>query len=147
MVTVRSCIASSSAAWVLGGVRLISSASSSSQKIGPLIRVKVAGLEVEQVGAEDVARHQVGRELDAAELQVERAGEALGQEGLGRARRAFQQDVAAGEQRGQHQVDGLGLADHGLGDLGADAVGEGLHLTDVHASSPVSIGRGGGRGA
>ena len=27
------------------------------------------GLEVEQVGAEDVARHQVGRELDAPELQ------------------------------------------------------------------------------
>ena len=38
-VTRRSCIASSSAAWVLGGVRLISSASSSSWKIGPRVRV------------------------------------------------------------------------------------------------------------
>ena len=37
----RSCIASSSADWVLGGLRLISSASSSSAKIGPLVRVKV----------------------------------------------------------------------------------------------------------
>ncbi len=38
-VTRRSCIASSRAACVLGGVRLISSASSSSQKIGPRVRV------------------------------------------------------------------------------------------------------------
>ena len=37
----RSCMASSRAAWVLGGVRLISSASSSSQKIGPRVRVKL----------------------------------------------------------------------------------------------------------
>ena len=41
MVTLRSCMASSSAAWVFGGVRLISSASSSSQKIGPRVSVKV----------------------------------------------------------------------------------------------------------
>ena len=41
MVTCRSCMASSSAAWVLGGVRLISSASSNSQKIGPWLSVKL----------------------------------------------------------------------------------------------------------
>jgi hypothetical protein len=41
MVMVRSCMASSRAAWVLGGVRLISSASSSSQKIGPFTSLKV----------------------------------------------------------------------------------------------------------
>ena len=70
MVTARSCIAWSSAAWVFGGVRLISSASSSSVKIGPLVSVKRVGLEVEQVGADDVARHQVGRELDAAERRA-----------------------------------------------------------------------------
>jgi len=34
-VTVRSCIASSSAAWVFAGARLISSASTRSAKIGP----------------------------------------------------------------------------------------------------------------
>src|SRR5262245_10213324 len=38
MVTLRSCIACNSAAWVFGGVRLISSASSSSVKIGPRVR-------------------------------------------------------------------------------------------------------------
>src|SRR5580693_3301660 len=41
MVTARSFIACSSAAWVFGGVRLISSASSSWVKIGPLVRMKV----------------------------------------------------------------------------------------------------------
>src|SRR3546814_3732014 len=41
IVTVRSCIASSSAACVLGGVRLISSASSMSVKIGPRVSEKV----------------------------------------------------------------------------------------------------------
>src|SRR5215469_5533856 len=40
MVTMRSFIAWSSAAWVLGGVRLISSASRSWVKIGPLVRTK-----------------------------------------------------------------------------------------------------------
>ncbi len=99
-------------------------------------------LEVEEVGPDDVARHQVGRELDAAVVQPERAGEALGEEGLGGAGRAFQQHVAARHQRGQHQIDGVGLADHRLADLRTYAVGEVLHVTDVHASSPVSIDRG-----
>src|SRR5262245_24628030 len=40
MVTERSFMACSSAAWVLGGVRLISSASSSWVKIGPLVSTK-----------------------------------------------------------------------------------------------------------
>src|SRR5215510_1752313 len=40
-VTLRSCIASSKAACVFGGVRLISSASSTSQKIGPFVSVNV----------------------------------------------------------------------------------------------------------
>src|SRR5580658_6142164 len=46
-VTDRSCIASSRAAWVFGGVRLISSASSSSQNSGPLVRWKVLGWKLE----------------------------------------------------------------------------------------------------
>ena len=41
MVTARSCIACSSAACVLGGVRLISSASSTSVKIGPFTSWKL----------------------------------------------------------------------------------------------------------
>ncbi len=49
MVTMRSCIACSKAAWVLGGVRLISSASSSWVKIGPFDEGEGVGLEVEQL--------------------------------------------------------------------------------------------------
>ena len=39
---------------------------------------EAAGLEVEQVGADDVAGHQVGRELDAAEIEPERRGRSTG---------------------------------------------------------------------
>ena len=60
--------------------------------------------------------------------------EAVRQQGLGRARRPFEQDVAAGEQRHQHQVDRLGLADHGLGDLGSDRLGELLDFVDLHVA-------------
>ena len=77
-MTWRSCIASSRAACVFGGVRLISSASRMLVKIGPFDEAELAparlGL-VEDVGAGDVRRHQVGRELDAVELQVEDLGE------------------------------------------------------------------------
>ena len=37
----------------------------------------------DDLGAEDVGRHQVGRELDAAELQVDRVGQRLDQQRLG----------------------------------------------------------------
>jgi hypothetical protein len=46
----------------------------------------------------DVGRHQVGRELDAAEHQVERVGRALDERGLAQARRALEQHVPAGEE-------------------------------------------------
>ena len=141
MVTLRSCIASSSAAWVFGGVRLISSASSSSQKIGPRVRVKVEVWKLNRLEPMMSPGIRSGVNWMRPNSQPERAGEALGEEGLGRARRALQQHVAAGHQRGQHQLDGVGLTDHRLADLAAHAVGEVLHVTDVHASSPVSIGR------
>ncbi len=71
IVIVRSCMASSSAACVLGGVRLISSASRNSVNIGPLVSVKHVRLEIEQVRAHEIARHQVGRELDALEIELQ----------------------------------------------------------------------------
>jgi hypothetical protein len=103
---------------------------------------EAGGLEVEQVGPDDVAGHQVGRELDPAIVQADRAGKALGQQGLGGPGRTLQQDVAAGEQGGQQQVHGSVLADHGAGDLGANPRGDGGHLIDVHGSAPVSSDRG-----
>ena len=99
MVTMRSFIACSSAACVFGGVRLISSASSSLGEDRPLGQHEAVGLEVEEVGAEDVAGHQVGRELDAAELQRQGRREGLGQQGLGGARHALEQEMAADTDR------------------------------------------------
>ena len=101
--TLMSCIASSSADCVFGVARLISSASTTLAKIGP-------GLELEEhpavrvllhdVGADDVGRHQIRRELDARELQVEDVGERVHEAGLADARDALEQHVAADQQRG-----------------------------------------------
>ena len=49
--------------------------------------------------------------LDAFELDVEDAGQRADQEGLGQARHAHQQTVAAGEDGGEHLFDHVGLAD------------------------------------
>jgi hypothetical protein len=106
---------------------------------------EAVGLEIEQVGAQHVARHQVGRELDAPELQRKGRGEGLGEERLGRPRHALDEDMAADKQAGQHQVHHLVLADHGLADLAADALSEAVYMLKVHQGSPVSIDISGGR--
>ena len=102
-VTWYSCIASSSAACVFGGVRLISSASMMFAKIGPrmnrMTRLPGRAVLLDHLRAEDVGRHEVGRELDAVEPQVHRLGERLDEQRLGEPGNAAQQDVAAGEER------------------------------------------------
>ena len=121
-VTWYSCIASSSAACVFGGVRLISSARMMFAKIGPCHEPQrpVAVLLVEDLGAGDVGRHQVRRELDALERQVQDLGERRDQERLGEAGHADDQAVAAGEQRDEELLDDLVLADDHLADLRED---------------------------
>ncbi len=85
-VTENSCIASSSADCVFGGVRLISSASSTLVNSGPCTNVQVrrpvALILFEDVRARDVRRHQVRRELDALERETERARERAHEQGL-----------------------------------------------------------------
>ena len=110
-VTRRSCIASSSAAWVLAGARLISSPSTRSPKSGPGRKLNVPGV-VEQAHAGDVRRHQVGRELDAAELEAERQAEGPDQQRLRGAGHAFEQHVPAGEERRHRLADGGRLPQH-----------------------------------
>ena len=67
-VTSYSCIACSRAAWVFGGVRLISSARTMLAKTGPWTKRKLrlpgGRVLVDDLGAGNVAGHQVGRELD-----------------------------------------------------------------------------------
>ena len=57
------------------------------------------GRGVVDLGADDVARQQVGGALDARERGVDRAGEGGGGGRLGESGQALEQDVALGEQR------------------------------------------------
>ena len=71
-----------------------------------------AGLRlVQDHGAGDVGRHQVGRELDALEGDVEDLADGADHERLGQAGHADEQAVAAREDGGQDLLDDLGLAD------------------------------------
>ena len=108
LVTVRSCMASSSADCVLGVARLISSASTRLAKIGPgwkrsVLCAAVVGLH--DHAADDVGGHQVGRELDARIAQLKCARQRAQQRGLAQSGNAFEQHVAAGEQADQHAFD------------------------------------------
>jgi hypothetical protein len=102
-------MASSSADWVRGEARLIS-----------LVKMELLVALAEHGHAEDVRRQQIGRELDAFELRVNRAGQRLGQRGLARAGKIIQQDMAAAGQRGQQLARRPGLAAHDFGDVGRD---------------------------
>ena len=108
----------------LGGVRLISSARTMLAKIGPWHEPEdsLPGRDVflDDLGTGDVAGHEVGRELDAAELQVQRPGHGGDRQGLGQAGNADRQAVAAGEEADQHFLDHLLLADDHLVDLAAE---------------------------
>ena len=75
-------------------------------------------LFVEDLGAGDVGRHQVRRELDPLERQIEDLRDGLDQQRLGQSGHAGDQAMAAGEQRHQHLVDDFVLADDDLADLG-----------------------------
>ena len=79
------------------------------------------------VGAGDVRRHQVGRELDAVELQVEHLRHRVDQQRLGQAGHADDQAVAADEEREQGLADDFVLADDELFQLGDDLLAALLH--------------------
>ena len=122
-MTECSCIASSRADCVLGVARLISSASTICAKIGPGLELETppaVGALDHDVGADDVGRHQVGRELDAVEVEVEHLGQRADEERLAQARHALEQGMAADEQAGQDAVDDLVVADDHLADLVPD---------------------------
>ena len=72
--TLYSCMACNSAACVLGGVRLISSASTILAKTVSLNEPEEpsAGVHIvlNNIGADDVRRHQIWRELDPIKIEV-----------------------------------------------------------------------------
>ena len=69
------------------------------------------GPGLQHLGAEDVGGHQVGGELHPVRDQAEHRAERLDQPGLGEARRADEQAVAAAQDRDQRLLDHLLLAD------------------------------------
>ena len=71
----------------------------------------------DDVGAGDVGRHQVGRELDALEDQSQRLRHGAHQQRLGRAGQTGDQAVAADEQRDHHLLHHFFLADNHSPDL------------------------------
>ena len=117
-VTWCSAIASSSALCVRGGARLISSASSTWANTGPGMESEFARRRIEDRHADDVRGQQVGGELHALEVQRQRRGHRTGQRGLAQARQVLDQQVAAGEQRGERQPHFARLAQHQRVDLG-----------------------------
>ncbi|KAG1312698.1 hypothetical protein G6F63_016249 [Rhizopus arrhizus] len=96
----------------------------------------------QQFGAEDVAGHQVGRELHAPELQFQCLPQRAHQQGLAEPGRAFQQAVAAGQQADQQLFDHAVLADHGTGQGAAQRIQarqQGIEVGGGHGrAGPVS---------
>ena len=107
-------------------------------KIGPLRNLNSPAARelvlLDHLRAGDVGGHQVGRELDAAEVQRQGVGQRADHQRLGQARHAHQQAVPAGEHGDQQLLDHLLLADdHPAQLLGDQAIGfvEFLHGLDV----------------
>ena len=85
---------------------------------------------LEHVGAGDVRRHEVGRELDAVEAEVEHLGERRDEQRLGQPGHADEQAVAAREQRREQLIDHRLLADDALLHLGLDLDARARDLLD-----------------
>lgn len=84
------------------------------EKIGPRTNRKARpGRRIffENLGAGDVARHEIRRKLDAAELEVHRFGERPHHECFRKTGHADEQRVAAGDERHQDLVEHALLAD------------------------------------
>ena len=108
---------SSSADCTLAGARLISSASRKLQNTGPSSVSNAARVRPVDARADEVGRHEVGRELQALERAAEHVGDGLDGQRLGQARDALEQHVAAGQQRHEHALEHRLLADDDALDL------------------------------
>jgi len=100
------------------------------------------GVLFHHLGAENVRRHQVGRELDTLELQREEPRDALHQEGLAEARHTDQEAMTARQERHDDLLDHRLLTDDDLAQLrqhAAAGTGDALHgfaTLILHATLP-----------
>ena len=95
------------------------------------------GIFLDDVGAGDVGRHQVGRELDALEQQAQRLRHGADQQRLGGAGQAGDEAVAAHEQGDHHLLQHLLLADDHAPDLPHNLR---LHLAEPADAAAQNLG-------
>jgi len=79
-----------------------------------------AGSFHHNIGAQNIRRHEIRRELNAVERKVEHLAERPDEQGLAEAGHALEQDMASGEKRDHCTLDDLVLADEHFGDFGAE---------------------------
>ena len=117
--TCRSSIASSRAAWVFGGVRLISSASSRLVKTGPGAELEARGARVVHQRTGHVTGHQVRGELHAFGLEGQGGGHGTDQQRLRHTGHALEEYVSPTQQRDDDAGHGGVLPDNRFGHLGS----------------------------
>ena len=89
-------------------------------KIGPGKNVNLPagfGIVLKNVGAGDVGRHQVGRELHALKREMQYLRYGADEQRLGQAGDADKETMAAAEHGHKKLFDDVGLADDDLADL------------------------------
>ena len=101
-----------------GPVDLVGQDDLREDRAGP--ELELGRLRVEDRGAGDVRRQQVGRALHPLERRPDAAGQGPREHRLGHARHVLEQDVPLGEIGDQRQDDLLPLADDDLLDVGDD---------------------------
>ncbi len=97
------------------------------------------------LGAGDVARHQVGRELDAVELEIDDLCNRMNQEGLRESRDADDDAVSSAQDRSQNEVDHPLLSHDELVELREDLIMAHLEPVgerDVAGRIEAGVGRG-----
>src|SRR5207302_3394972 len=111
-------------------------------------KFKFARFRIVDADAEDVARKEVGSELDALESALERFCKRLRESRLSNARNVFDEQVAAREKRDQSELNRFFLAVNGAGNgvlqLRNDLRGGGRHWLKTRAL-PVTNESGVGR--
>ncbi len=83
---------------------------------GALADAEGLGGKIKQSVAGDVGGHQIGGELDAAEVAAKGAGEGEHEVGFAETRFALEQNVTASEQGGDDLINDIVLADENLSD-------------------------------
>ena len=85
-----------------------------------LAKLEGAFLRAVDIGAGQVGRQQVRRKLQAMKITLDALGQHLDRAGLGQSRRALDQQMPVAQQRNQHPVDQVRLADNQSARMGLE---------------------------